>query len=439
MRKVAAALALILIVVACGGTTDPDTSTTTTAPIPAVQQPDLLRADLPRHTRTDLTASELAALVEANSHFAFDLYRLLADDTNLIFSPYSIASALTMTLAGARGDTAAQISEALHAVDLSDRIHTARNELDLRIATPPPSWEGDQRDPFTISVANSLWGQAGYPFLEEFLSVLAVNYDAGMNLVDFENAAEGARVRINHWVEEQTEGRIVELIPEDAVNDLTRLVLVNAIWFKANWLYEFDSDLTRDDSFTLLDGSPVTVPMMSRSVRTGYMVGDGYQAARLPYVGDAAMIVILPDERRFHEIAAGFGPEDLDRARQNWGEYQLELSLPRFEFGSDFSINDTLQDLGVVAAFVDPLMDPNGADFTGMTAVRELFITDTFHQAFISVDEEGTEASAATAIIVGRESMPLPATFIVDRPFIFLIEHASTGEILFVGQVTDPR
>jgi serpin B len=301
-------------------------------------------------------------------------------------------------------------------------------------ATPDPQ---DDREPFTIRVANSLWGQHGYPFLEEFLMLLAEQYDAGMHLVDFASAAEDARRTINDWVEDQTEGRIVDLIPEGAVTGLTRLVLVNAIWFKANWAEQFSPDDTADGPFTRLDGSVVTVPMMHRSGRIEFMEGDGYVAARLPYAGDASMLVIVPDEGLFPEIARAFGPDDLSEVRELLQIHQVDLTLPRFEFRSELGLKPPLREMGIVAAFVEPSR-PDGADLTGMTAERELFVHDVVHQAFISVDEQGTEAAAATAVIIGLESAPPPATLTADRPFLFLIQHDTTGEILFLGQVADP-
>lgn len=436
MRFASTFTALALLTAACGGggVTAPETTTvpatTTTAP-----PLELARADVPRISSTDVSDAELTALVTGNTRFAFDLFHRLAADENLLLSPYSVAAALTMTYAGARGTTASEMADVL-SLGLDDhRIHAARNELDLLVtATPDP---GDDREPFTIKVANSLWGQRGYPFLEEFLVLLAEQYDAGMHLVDFVAAAQDARRTINDWVEDETEGRIVDLIPEGAITGLTRLVLVNAIWFKANWAEQFSPDDTADGPFTRLDGSVVTVPMMHRSGRIEFVEGDGYVAARLPYAGDASMLVIVPDDGRFSEVAAAFGPDDLDRVRGLLSTHQVDLTLPRFEFRSELGLKPPLRELGMVAAFVEPSR-PDGADLTGMTAERELFVHDVVHQAFISVDEQGTEAAAATAVIVGLESAPPPATLTADRPFLFLIQHDPTGEILFLGQVTDP-
>ncbi len=443
---------LALLAAACGDSAAPSTSdsvappsTPSTAPPstidPAPREPlpaSLARADVPR-AEPDVTEAELAALVAGNAEFAYDLFAVAAaDGGNTVVSPYSVAAALTMTYAGARGDTAAEMREVLALGLAEDRIHAARNALDQRIATPPEQDPDDDRQPFTVRIANSLWGQAGYPFLDEFLVLLAEQYDAGMNLVDFEAAAEEARQAINERVEEQTEGRIVDLIPEGVVDDLTRLVIVNAIWFKASWVNRFDASLTADGSFTTLAGSQVTVPMMRHDdLRTMFMAGDGYQAVQLHYKGDASMILVVPDEGRFEEVAARLDAALLDEVRANLSTFLVTLSMPRFEFRSELGLKAALQQLGIEAAFTDPVL-PGGADFTGMTPARELVIKDVVHQAFISVDEEGTEAAAATAVVVGVTSLPPRVELSVDRPFFFVIDHTPTGEPLFVGQVTDP-
>lgn len=436
-------LLLGLVAAACGDEVEQTTTTTVPSPTqppddqppPQTGEPILVRAEVLRATSTDVTDAELAQLVAGNTDFALDLFRAVADG-NTILSPYSAAAALTMAYAGARDDTAAEMRRTLHLGLDDERIHAARNQLDLAVSTePPPAGEGEP-EPFTIRVANSLWGQHGYPFLEEFLQLLGENYDAGMNLVDFVTATEQARVTINSWVEEATEGRIEDLIPEGVLDEMTRLVLTNAIWFKAAWADQFDPNLTTDEPFTLLDGEKVTVPMMNASLQLSYGSGSGYQAVRIPYAGDASMLVVVPDD--LGDMVGRLDAPVLAQIRDSLSPHQVELGLPRFEFRSELPLARVLQELGMVAAFTDPARD-DGANFTGIIETRELYIQDVIQQAFIAVDEEGTEAAAATAIAFGVTSMPPPAMLLVDRPFLFLIEHVSTGEILFVGQVTDPR
>jgi serpin B len=392
-----------------------------------------LRSEVAREVPGTLDAT---AVVEGDTAFALDLYReLVADDpeANLFFSPYSISVALAMTLAGARGETWDEMAAVLRATEGED-WHRARNAIDQHLRRERPTI--DELQPLELEIANSLWGQTGYPFRQDFLDLLASHYGTGLTLVDYANAWEEARAAINAWVEEATNERIVDLIPEGAIDDLTRLVLVNAIFFKANWFNQFDPALTADGAFRA-PGGEVTAPMMRHEIRTLYGEGNGWQAIRLPYAGEASMLVIAPDDERLAEIATGLDPALLDEVRLSLRDSLVQLTMPRFEIRSQFSLPAVLERLGMVEAFIPPGMD-SGADLTGMVDIRELFVSDVVHQAFVAVDEEGTEAAAATAVIVSRDSAPMPATLTLDRPFMFLIVDDMTESILFVGQVTDP-
>jgi serpin B len=375
-------------------------------------------------------------VVDGDTAFALELYReLVADDAdaNLFFSPYSISVALAMTLPGARGQTWDEMAAMLRATE-GEEWHRDRNALDRHLLRERPSFQ--ELQPLELEIANSLWGQTGYPFRQDFLDLLARHYGTGLTLVDFATAWEEARAAINAWVEEATNDRIVDLIPEGAIDDLTRLVLVNAIFFKANWVNQFDPTLTTDGTFRA-PGGEVTAPMMRQAIRTLYGEGNGWQAIRLPYAGEASMLIIAPEEETLSEMAGSLDAARLGEVRAALGDHIVDLTMPRFEYRSQFSLPDVLERLGMVEAFVPPRGD-TGADLTGMVDVRELFVSDVVHQAFVSVDEEGTEAAAATAVIVSATSMPMPATLTLDRPFIFIIEDDLTGAILFVGQVTDP-
>ncbi len=352
-----------------------------------------------------------------------------------MISPYSIATALSMLYPGARGTTAEEIAQVLHLDVDDDTLHAVRNHIDTALATPPaPMGESDTRQPFTIRPANSAWGQGGYPFRDDYLTVLATDYGAGLRLLDYAGDPDGSRAIINRWVEETTEDRIKDLIPEGGITVDTRLALVNAIWFYANWYEAFDPQLTAPGSFTLLDDSEIRVPLMQASLRTGYAETGLFEAVRLPYAGDAAMVVLLPRSGSPADLAAALEPEDLDIA---WGDRRVEITLPSFEFDAEIALKPALQQLGMTTAF-EPPSPTSGADLTGITEMRELYVSDAFHKTFIALDEEGTEAAAATALIIGLTSAPEPATFTADRPFLFWIEHSSTGEMLFLGQVTDP-
>lgn len=408
---------------------------TTTLPEGRVITGELARAEVQYASSTDITDEQLAALVAGNTEFGLALLRLAGvEGENTILSPFSIAAALTMAYAGARGNTAAQMRDAL-SLGLPDaEVHEARNELDLRIGNVPEPPPDDDREPLRINTANALWGQRGFGFEAAFLEILSSAYDTGVRLVDFVGDPAGATVEINDWVADETENRIVDLLPEGTVTTDTRVVLTNAIWFKANWLSRFDPTRTKPGTFRLLDGGEVTVPLMHGGGRLQYAAGDAYEAARLPYAGDASMLVIAPDEGRFAEILASLDGAFLSEVLDRLSVHIVGLTMPSFEFDTQLSAVETLTQLGMVDAFAHP-----PADFTGISPDRDdLYIQDVVHKAFISVDEEGTEAAAATAVVINITSAPPAATLTLDRPFLFLIRHDSTGEILFAGMVTSP-
>lgn len=395
---------------------------------------EVIRVEVER-TSADVTSADLAAVVAADTALGLDIFALEAGSENFMISPYSIGTALSMLYPGAKGETASEIAAVMHLSVSDDALHGARNQIDTALTAPAPSsGEEDTREPFTISPANSAWGQGGYPFNTDYLTTLAENYGAGLRLVDYVGDPEGSRELINDWTSEATEDRINDLIPEGGITVDTRLALVNAIWFKANWAEKFSPEATKPGAFTLPDGTQVQVPLMHGGQRTGYADTDLYTAVRLPYAGDAAMMVMLPKQGTPAGLAAALSPEDLDIT---WGDYQVTVTLPPFEFDAELDLIPALSELGMAQAFEPPAPD-SGADFTGITDARELFVSGAFHKSFIALDENGTEAAAATAIIFGVTSMPQPATFIADRPFLFWIEHSGTGEVLFLGQVTDP-
>jgi len=396
---------------------------------------EVARSAKQRMTSPDVAASDLADLVNGNSAFAFDLYQVLREENdNLFYSPYSISLALAMTYAGARGETEQQIADALHFILSQDRLHPAFNGLDLKLASRGEGAEGKDGEGFRLNIVNALWGQEDYEFLAEFLDVLAENYGAGLRLLDFVNAPEEARVTINDWVSDQTEGRIKDLIPQDVINELTRLVLTNAIYFNAAWAEPFEKGQTDDGTFYLLDGGEVTVPMMRQTESFGYAEGEGYKVVELPYDGwELSMVILLPEAGAFEPFEDSLGAERVDGIVKDLAHRQVALTMPKFEFESDFSLKDSLAAMGMPDAFT------GAADFSGMTGDRDLFIAEVIHQAFVSVDEAGTEAAAATAVVMELGAMPEePVEVTVDRPFIFLIRDIETGAVLFVGRVVNP-
>jgi serpin B len=380
---------------------------------------------------------DIAAQVRGNTAFAFDLYHdLTSQYDNIFFSPHSISIALAMTWAGARGQTEQAMAQALHFDLPQARLHPMFNALDLALASRGRGAQGRDGQGFRLRVANSTWAQKDFSFLESFLDVLAVSYGAVMHLMDFVDDAEGARQTINAWVEEQTEERIRDLIPPGTLDGLTRLVLVNAVYFNAAWAEQFEPDRTRSQDFFLLDGSRVSVSMMWQTESLPYAQGPGYQAVELPYDGqDLSMLVMVPDAGNFSPFEARLDERRLTEIVSSLEVYSVDLSMPRWEFeGWTFSLTEALSRLGMGIAFTP------AADFSGMTGARDLLIKDILHQAFVKVDEHGTEAAAATAVIMGETSAEpcLPVLLRVDRPFIYLIRDRATGAVLFLGRVLDP-
>jgi serpin B len=392
-------------------------------------------SEKPRNLSPSAGSDALKALIDGNSAFAFALYQVLrTEDGNLFLSPYSISVALAMTSAGASGNTAREMADTLRFTLPQAELHPAFNAYSLDLeARADAVTEGT---PFELSIANSLWGQQGFPFQSEFLDILAENYSAGMRLVDFIQAPETARRAVNDWVSDETRAKIKDLIPEGAIDTLTRLVLANAIYFKAAWRNAFDSSGTIPAPFHRLDGSLVDVPMMHESELLGYAAGEGVQALELPYEnGNMSMVILLPDEGQFERFEGALSLAGVQRTLADMTYRPVILGLPKFSYESSFSLSDALKTLGMADAF-----DPEKADFSGMDGRRDLYITDVIHKAFIDVDEEGTEAAAATAVIVGTTSAPAdePVTVTIDRPFVYLIRDNQTGAILFLGRVLDP-
>ncbi|MCX8066624.1 MAG: serpin family protein [Anaerolineae bacterium] len=402
---------------------------------PAMAQ--TLQSDKPRTTEPSVPPEDLEALVQGNTAFALDLYHRLrkAVDGNLFYSPYSISLALAMTYAGARGETERAMAQTLRFSLPQERLHPAFNALDLALASRGQGAKGKDEGGFRLRIVNAIWGQRGYPFLPEFLDVLAQNYGAGLRVVDFHQDPEAVRVLINDWVSEQTEGRIRDLIPPGVIDRLTRLVLTNAIYFNAAWAEPFDENLTQEGTFYLLDGTEVRVPMMRQSTQLGYVEGEGYQAVEIPYDGrELAMIVIVPQRGQFETFEASLDSARLREILQSLTYREVNLTLPRFRVESSFRLAEPLSEMGMKVAFT-----PDEADFSGMDGSRALYIGDVLHKAFVSVDEKGTEAAAATAVVIKVTAIGLaPVEVTVDRPFIFLIRDLQTGAVLFVGRVVDP-
>jgi len=405
------------------------------ASLPGGEKPRELISDLSRGDMTDYPLGELADLADGNTAFALDLYHQLASrEGNLFYSPYSISSALAMTYAGAEGTTAEQMAEVFH---FTGDVHSEFNALAQHLeGLADLNIPDDEGSPFQLNIANAIWGQEEFHFEKEFLDTLAVHYGAGLRLLDYIQQPEESRQVINQWVSDQTKEKIQDLIPQGAIDSATRLVLSNAIYFKATWLEPFEESLTQEGIFYSLNGEEISVPLMSLGTDASlpYYQGEGFQAVAMPYLGgEVSMLVLVPDQGNFQEFEADLSAESLDGIISRMAYTPIRLKFPKFEFESEISLAETLAAMGMPEAF------SAAADFSGMTGDKDLFISDVFHKAFIGVDEEGTEAAAATAVVMKLTAAPEnPLELTVDRPFLFAIRDHQTGTVLFMGRVLRP-
>lgn len=399
------------------------------------------QSELARDEHPTLSSTNAATFGANNRAFALALYRELAKEPgNLFFSPYSISTALAMTYAGAKGQTETEMADALHFMLPQSELHAAFNATDLELSErkdqlfdsgegPPTTGNG-----FQLNVVNQAWGRIGYGFLDSYLDVLATHYGAGLYLLDFVGDPQESRETINDWVADQTEQRIEDLLPEDSITSNTALVLTNAIYFKASWFEEFDRADTTPGSFAAESG-PREVDMMHSVTETTYAQVDGYQAVELPYISTAVrMLVVLPPEGSLSDAADGFDAALVDELLSQLRTASVTLALPKWRFESENTLKGPLQALGMQAAF-----DRDAADFSGMDGMPgRLWVDEVYHKAFVAVDEEGTEAAAATAVVLTGRGTPPPVTLTFDRPFIFLIYDEPTGQILFLGHLALP-
>ena len=404
------------------------------APIGPVQA-SVAQSNKPRNQNPVSSPGDAAALAEGNTAFAFDLYHQVSasSTTNLFFSPYSISTALAMAQAGASGETKTQMNAVLHFSLPDARLHPAFNALQLFLASREINSSDSSKKDFRLSIANAPWGQAGYKFLPAYLDVLAENYGAGLRLLDFQADPELARQAINDWIAQQTEQKIKDLMPPGMVDSSTRLVITNAIYFNAAWMSFFIEKYTVQASFNNLDGKQPSVALMNQQGYFNYYEGQGYQAIKLPYVGQKiSMLVILPGAGKYTEVENTLSSEALETIRKGLKSEMVRLGFPKFKLESSFGLSDTLQKMGMADAF-----DPGKADFSGMDGSRALYISSVVHKAYVNVDEAGTEAAASTAIAMPVSMPARIVDFKADRPFIFLIQDEQSGTILFAGRVVN--
>jgi len=397
----------------------------------------VIKSDKPRDTSPVVSNTDMATLIQGNSVFAFSLYQhLKTAEGNLFFSPYSISAALAMTYAGARGQTEQEMKTTLHFLLAQSQLHPAFDRLEITLASRGQTTPTKDNKGFQLNVVNAIWGQKGFRFKPAFLDILSINYGAGLRVLDFVGAPDDSRATINDWVSEQTHNKINGLLSQKAITIFTRLLLTNGIYFNAAWASPFKNKTTRDGTFHTLNGNAVTVPMMEQTELFAYARGNNFQAVELPYGGhQLSMVVLLPDAGQFGAVENGLTYDQVNQMIGSLEMQNVSLTMPKFRFSADFSMKQTLQALGMPQAFMDE------ADFSGMTGNRDLKIFDVIHRAFVSVDEAGTEAAAATAVKMGMvTAAPTKAVWVkMDRPFILFIRDIETGTILFAGRVLNPK
>lgn len=435
-----AAWVLLAAAVGCGGDgTDVGAPGPTTTPATTqAMGPQATRANLPYDTSPDVPPAEQQAFLDGANGFGWDVFRRLSGgDQNLVFSPVSLSVALAMAYAGAAGDTAAEMKTVLRDPLGDENYHRSMNQLmlDLRARNRAAVSAEDPRS-VELSLVDAVWLAEDLSVRAEFLDILAEHYDAGVQLADFRGNPEGERVTINDFASEATRGQIQDLIPPDEINDLTRAVLVNAAYLKASWNQPFDPSRTADGTFRAAPGSEVTVPMMHDTRPMGYAEGADFQAVALPYVGgELQMLVVVPKEGKLPVVRQGMDQAWVANVLGSLADTTVDLSVPKFRitWGTE-KFNDTLGEMGMPLAF-----DDQKADFSKL-AGEFLYITAVLQKAFVAIDEAGTEAAAASAVVIGGKG-PSPSaevTVTVDHPFLFAITDKS-GAVLFAGQVMDPR
>jgi serpin B len=371
-------------------------------------------------------------LVSDNSAFAADLFHALGDTAgNLFFSPYSVSSALAMTLAGARGDTAVQMKRTLRfSLDGKD-LHAAFAAVQSRLNRLQDAGGNE------LHIANSLWTQKDSAFLDAYLTLVEAHYGAVITPVDYRQATEEARTSINSWVEDKTRGRISDLIQPGLLNALTRLVLVNAIYFKGQWQHPFTAALTTEAVFHVAPGKTAAVEMMAQRQSLRYAERDRIQILELPYADNQmSMVVLLPIDRDgLGRLEKRLTQQAIRRWQAALRPQEVHVFLPKFEMQATYRLDRVLKAMGMVDAFSD-----TRANFAGMDGRPDwLFIDAAVHKAFVDVSETGTEAAAATAVVMAGRAMPAPVpTFRANHPFVFLIRDNRTGSILFMGRMADP-
>jgi serpin B len=404
---------------------------------PGAASVSLVAADLPRDTSPAVSASEAATLAADDARFACDLYAQLSiQPGNLVFSPHSVSTALAMTYAGVQGQTRTEMAAALHFTLPDATLHAAFDAIDLALGSRLQGLAMRSGEPMSLRIVNSVWGQSGFDWKPDFLDVLSADYGTGVRAVDLSGDAEGSRAAINGWVSDQTEERIPELLPPGSIGPNARLVLVDAIALTAGWAQPFDREATAPGPFHVDATTDVTVDMMAQASTVPYFAGPGYQAVSLPYADSRlALWIVLPDAAESATLDAA----EIDAIAAGLTPTFVALTVPKFTLpASTVELKTALSALGMPSAFAA------SSDFTPMSDdLNPACIESVLHSAYLHVDEDGTEAAAATAgvtsgLLIDLPPPPAPIPVVVDRPFVFLLRDQPTGALLFVGRVVDP-
>lgn len=436
LQNLALALGLGLGLMATGCAAD-----TVTTPDPTF---DVAKSSLARDLSPSVTPVEMSQLAAGNAEFAMRLYNETAAkaEGNVFFSPLSVTTALAMTYAGAKGQTATEMATALSFKLPPERLHVAMNALDLALSSrsldAPARKDGK---PFALRSVNTTFGQKGYPFEAPYLDTLAKNYGSGVQLADFKAKPDAERLKINAWVEKQTDQKIKDLLGQGTISEITRLVLVNAVYFNADWANPFEKESTKNAPFTKLDGTKADVPTMNQELGVPYLSNDKLDAIELAYEGRKVSMVVVVPKGDFKTFETSFDGNALLATMAGLSTpTPVRVALPKFELtGESVSLTKPLKTLGMVSPFSE-----EKADFSGMLApsVDKLHISDVIHKAFVRVDEKGTEAAAATAVVMaGATSIPVdpPKVFRADRPFLVFIRDVPTNTVLFTGRIVSPQ
>lgn len=422
-RTLISALA-VLFAVACGRATD--------LPLPPGE---VAGSDLERELASAPSA-DLQQAVSGNTDFAFALYNRLGagNDENLFFSPHSITLALSMTYAGSSNATSTAFETTLHQTLAQPKFHRAMNDLDRQLSSRGVGAKAADGKAFRLTLANQLFAQNGFQFEKPFLDTLAKEYASKVRLMDFQNKADPSRLAINQWVADRTEDRIKDLLAEGTVTSATRAVLVNAIYFNAAWKTAFEPRSTRAGTFHKADGSTSNVQMMvNGDVPARAATVRGVEVVELPYDGDEmSALLLMPAAGDLSHFEQSLSATTLADFVTALAPVHLDLTMPKFELRTSKTLAEPLKAMGLAVAFSDD------ADFTNMSKAAPLVISDVIHQAFVKVDEAGTEAAAATAVVVGTTSLPLTRTLVIDRPFVLLVRDNATGAIVFAGRIAAP-